>query len=107
MTITVTDGAEDATLTPEALGPGAAPIDLIARGEALLAHLAAARAGRAVGLLSINADVAAAARPGAVLEGRARITRATRSVLFVSGELTLGGRIVLTLTALYKVTADA
>jgi hypothetical protein len=39
------------------------------------------------------------------VEGRAIVTRATRSVMFMSGTLTVGGRVLMTATGVYAVKA--
>lgn len=58
--------------------------------------------------LSLNCDFVSAGERGERVEGRAHITRATRSVLFVAGELRVGGRILMSATGVYAVKqADA
>lgn len=58
--------------------------------------------------LSLNCDFVSAGEKDDRVEGRAEITRATRSVLFISGELRAGGRILMSATGVYAVKrADA
>lgn len=52
--------------------------------------------------VSLNCDFIDAAVPGDLIEGRARVTRVTRSVVFVQGELTCGGRLLLSASGLWK-----
>jgi acyl-coenzyme A thioesterase PaaI-like protein len=55
--------------------------------------------------LSLNCDFVSAGEPGERVEGRAIVTRATRSVMFMSGTLTVGGRVLMTATGVYAVKA--
>lgn len=53
--------------------------------------------------MSMNCDFVAAGKLGAVLEGTARITRKTRSIIFVQGEITSEGKTLMTATGLWKI----
>lgn len=57
----------------------------------------------AVRPLSLNCDFVSAGESGDTVEGRAEITRATRTVLFISGELRVGTRILMTATGVYAI----
>jgi uncharacterized protein (TIGR00369 family) len=52
--------------------------------------------------LRLNADFLGMVRPGEWVEGTAHVTRATRSLAFVRGEVTCGGRHVLTAEGVFK-----
>lgn len=74
-----------------------------------VAGAAAARnsPGAEVRTLSLNCDFVSAGGKGERITGRAHVTRATRTVLFVSGELRAGERILMSATGVYAVkTAD-
>ncbi len=53
--------------------------------------------------LSLNCDFVSAGENGDKVEGRAEVTRATRTVLFISGELRVGTRILMTATGVYAI----
>lgn len=53
--------------------------------------------------ITLNCDFATAAKPGDLVEGEARITRSTRSLIFVNGLLTCRGAIVMQATGIWKV----
>jgi acyl-coenzyme A thioesterase PaaI-like protein len=59
--------------------------------------------GQSSSTVSINCDFVAGAVGNEVLEGTTTITRKTRSLVFVSGELSAGGRTVLTATGIWKI----
>lgn len=61
--------------------------------------------GARVSPLSLNCDFVSAGEKGATIEGRAEVTRATRTVLFISGELRAGSRILMTATGVYSIKA--
>lgn len=52
--------------------------------------------------MSLNCDFVAGGKLGEKIEGSAQITRKTRSVIFVKGELTQGGRTVMTASGIWK-----
>jgi acyl-coenzyme A thioesterase PaaI-like protein len=53
--------------------------------------------------LSINCDFVSAGEAGERVEGRAIVTRATRSILFITGDLRVGERILMTMTGVYSI----
>ena len=53
--------------------------------------------------LSLNCDFVSAGEKGETITGRAEVTRATRTVLFISGELRAGDRILMTATGVYAI----
>jgi acyl-coenzyme A thioesterase PaaI-like protein len=53
--------------------------------------------------LSLNCDFVSAGELGERVEGRATVTRATKSVLFISGDLKSGTRTLMTATGVYAV----
>jgi len=57
--------------------------------------------------VSLNCDFIAAARAGDWVEGAAEITRLGRSVVFVRGDLTVGGAPVLTANGVWKVFGES
>ena len=52
--------------------------------------------------VSCNCEFVAAGRPGDVVEATGEVTRRTRSLAFVRGQLTAAGRLVLTFSAIVK-----
>jgi len=52
--------------------------------------------------VSLNVDYVAGVRPGDWVECRGRITRETRSLVFIKGELMVDERIVMTATGVWK-----
>ncbi len=52
--------------------------------------------------MSLNCDFVAGGKVGEKIAGKAEITRKTRSVIFVKGELTQGGRTVMTASGIWK-----
>ena len=50
-----------------------------------------------------HCDFVAGAKGNEIIEGTTTITRKTRSLVFVSGELAAGGRTVLTATGIWKI----
>ncbi len=79
------------------------PAGLIGLGERAMVQLAASHAKASVGLLSVNADLIRMPDQGSALTIRAEISRATRSVIFMSAVIQYGDATAMTLTALYKV----
>ncbi|MFA5119979.1 PaaI family thioesterase [Zavarzinia sp.] len=53
--------------------------------------------------ITLNCDFVTAAKLGDLVEGEARITRSTRSLIFVNGLLTAGGKVVLQANGIWKV----
>ena len=54
-------------------------------------------------VLSLNCDFVSAGAKGEQITGRAHVTRATRTVLFISGELRVGERILMSATGVYAI----
>lgn len=78
---------------------------LMAFADGLLAH-AVGRTTRLRALtIRLNADFVSIARPGDWLEGIATVTRATRSVAFVEGDIRVASRPVLRVTGVFKLMA--
>lgn len=59
--------------------------------------------GATVRPLSLNCDFVSAGEKGDTVEGSANVTRATRTVLFISGELRVGPRILMSATGVYAI----
>jgi uncharacterized protein (TIGR00369 family) len=53
--------------------------------------------------ISLNCDFIGPAKLGDRIHGMATITRKTRSIVFISGELSIEGRPILTATGLWKI----
>lgn len=53
--------------------------------------------------MSMNCDFVAAGKLGDWVEGTAEITRKTRSIIFVQGELTANGKTLMTASGLWKI----
>ncbi|PWR19035.1 PaaI family thioesterase [Zavarzinia compransoris] len=53
--------------------------------------------------ITLNCDFATAAKPGDQVEGEATITRITKSLVFVRGQLTVRGHVVLQANGIWKV----
>ncbi|MEQ8266619.1 MAG: PaaI family thioesterase [Parvibaculum sp.] len=75
----------------------------IVLGQVAKDTAAAKQPGAEVRPLSINCDFVSAGEKGDRVEGRAEVTRATRTVLFISGELHVGSRILMTATGVYAI----
>ena len=52
--------------------------------------------------VSLNCDFINGAVPGDLIEGEAKVTRITNSVVFVQGSLYCGERLILTASGLWK-----
>lgn len=59
--------------------------------------------GSMVELVTINCDFVGPADAGDCIEARAVVTRATRSILFLTGQIAHGNRQILTASAIYKI----
>tara|TARA_R110002110_G_scaffold30881_1_gene109212 strand:- start:1281 stop:1682 length:402 start_codon:yes stop_codon:yes gene_type:complete len=75
----------------------------IVLGQVAKDAIAAKQAGASLRPLSLNCDFVSAGEKGETVEGRAEVTRATRTVLFISGELSAGGRMLMTVTGVYAI----
>jgi uncharacterized protein (TIGR00369 family) len=58
--------------------------------------------GHPAATVSLNCDLIDSAQPGDLIEGEARVTRITRSVVFVQGSLHCGDRLLLSASGLWK-----
>ncbi len=74
---------------------------------ALGACVAREASNSAARCVSLNCDFTGAPQPGDVLEARAAITRRTRSIAFVSGDITASGRVVMTATGVWRLSPVA
>ena len=72
-------------------------------GEVAREEVAARSSGARAKTLSLNCDFVSAGEIGEVVTGEARVTRATRSVLFLSSTFTVGERILMTASGIYGV----
>tara|TARA_R110000824_G_scaffold118960_16_gene272459 strand:- start:43851 stop:44282 length:432 start_codon:yes stop_codon:yes gene_type:complete len=79
----------------------------IVLGEVASTGATAKNADAKTRALSLNCDFVSAGEAGERVEGRAEITRATRTVMFISGTLTVGERVLMTATGVYAVKAPA
>ncbi len=79
---------------------------LIGLGDQAMAELAKAKTGAEVQLLSVNADIIRPIAQAGRLEIVTEITRASRTVIFVSAQIKQGDQAMMTLTALYKTAAS-
>ncbi|MBP6013376.1 MAG: PaaI family thioesterase [Alphaproteobacteria bacterium] len=61
--------------------------------------------GRAM-TISLNCDLIGPARLGDRIRGTATITRRTRSIVFIAGELAVEGKPILTATGLWKIVGS-
>lgn len=75
----------------------------LAMGEAARAEVAARSPQARARTLSFNCDFVSAGELGDVVTGEAHVTRATRSVLFLSGQFTVGPRILMTASGIYGI----
>jgi acyl-coenzyme A thioesterase 13 len=53
--------------------------------------------------ISLNCDFVGPAKLGDRIRGTAKITRKTRSIVFISGELAVEGKTIMTATGLWKI----
>lgn len=65
-----------------------------------------ARGGGSLLLSSVQIDFADAAKAGEIVQGRARTTRHSRTLVFVRGELTACGRTTATGSAVFRVVSE-
>ena len=79
---------------------------LIGLGERVMESLARDKAGASVALLSVNADVIIIPSAESALHIEAQISRATRSVIFMSAHIRHDDKNIMTLTALYKLAPE-
>ncbi len=79
----------------------------IVMGEVAAATAATKDATAKAHALSLNCDFVSAGETGERIEGRAIITRATRSVMFISGTLSVDSRVLMTATGVYAIKGAA
>ncbi|MFZ2467532.1 MAG: PaaI family thioesterase [Parvibaculum sedimenti] len=72
-------------------------------GEAAKSAAEKSEPGADARALSLNCDFVSAGERDERVECRATITRATRSVLFIAGELCVGSRILMSATGVYAI----
>jgi len=58
---------------------------------------------KATATVTLNTDFLAGGVPGEIVWGTAHVTRATRSLVFIAGELTQGSRTLMTASGIWKV----
>jgi uncharacterized protein (TIGR00369 family) len=61
--------------------------------------------GRAL-TISLSCDIVAPAKAGERITGRATITKRTRTIVFIAGELKVTDRVILTATGIWKILGD-
>ena len=62
-----------------------------------------ASGGKGCSTVSLNCDFVSPGRLGDLIEAQVRVTRTSRSMVFVSAELVAAGRILLVATGLWKI----
>lgn len=78
-----------------------------------LADLAMSRTSRLVSgakscaTVSLNCDFVGPGRLGDIVEARVRVTRRSRTIVFLAAELAANDRVLLTANGLWKITSDA
>lgn len=53
--------------------------------------------------ISLSCDIVSGSKLGDRIVGRAKITRRTRSIVFIAGELSVAGKPILTATGIWKI----
>lgn len=72
--------------------------------DVAMSHTARAASGaKVLSTIALNCDFVSPGRLGDRIEARVRVSRATRSVVFLSGELVVGDRRLLVATGQWKV----
>ena len=79
---------------------------LMSFADVILGTVSYRHAGRPGASIRMVSDFVAPARVGDWLEGRGEVTRATRSIVFAVGELTVDGRTILTMSGTYKLRGE-
>lgn len=62
--------------------------------------------GKLATTATLNTDFLSGAREGEVIEGRAEVTRLTRSLVFVGGDLSVAGKTVMTASGIWKIIGE-
>lgn len=75
----------------------------IVLGDVARQVLTGKQPGASVSALSLNCDFVSAGEKGETVTGKARVSRATRTVLFISGDIRSGDRILMTVTGVYAI----
>lgn len=79
---------------------------LMSFADVVLGTVSYRHAGRPGASVRMVSDFVAPARVGDWLEGRGEVTKATRSIVFAAGELTVGERTILTMAGTYKLLGE-
>lgn len=79
---------------------------LMSFADVVLGTVSYRHAGRPGASIRMVSDFVAPARVGDWLEGRGAVTKATRSIVFAAGELTVDGRTILTMAGTYKLLGE-
>ena len=80
---------------------------LMSFADVILGTVSYRHAGRPGMSVRLVSDFISPARVGDWLEGRGTVTKATRSIIFARGELTVDGRTILTVSGTYKLRSQA
>jgi uncharacterized protein (TIGR00369 family) len=62
---------------------------------------------RSCSTVSLNCDFVGPGKPGDIIEARVRVTRRSRTLVFLSAELVAGERTLLVATGLWRIAGDA
>jgi uncharacterized protein (TIGR00369 family) len=65
-----------------------------------------AAGGKVCSTVSLNCDFVGPGKPGDLVEARVRVTRASRTMIFLSGDIVAGDRVLLVATGLWKIIAS-
>lgn len=71
--------------------------------DGVLANAVWEKVGGGILTLRMNSDFVAIGRPNDWVEGRARVTKVAKSVVYVRGELKVGNRLIMSANAVFKV----
>lgn len=93
---------EEYHLNPGATAHGGFLMTLLDSGMGSLVHRCLEE-GKKAATISFDVQFVAAAREGDWLEGRANLTQKTRSLYFVSGELSCGGQKLVCAQGIWKI----
>lgn len=79
---------------------------LMSFADVILGTVSYRHAGRPGMSVRLVSDFVSPARVGDWLEGRGTVTKATRSIIFAQGALTVDGRTILTVSGTYKLRSQ-
>ena len=79
---------------------------LMSFADVILGTVSYRHAGRPGMSVRLVSDFVSPARVGDWLEGRGTVTKATRSIIFAQGALTVEGRTILTVSGTYKLRSQ-